>query len=64
MKREADKNRTKRAIEHIKAAITNIDSIKFENRDKVDDYALDESRGNLVGVKQMLESILRREDLP
>ena len=31
MKREADKNRVKRAIEHLNAAITNLKSIKSEN---------------------------------
>ena len=35
--RTADKNRIKRAIEHLNAARTNLDSIKEENRtDEVD----------------------------
>lgn len=31
MKREADKNRVRRAIEHLNAAKTNLESIKYAN---------------------------------
>lgn len=47
MKREADKNRVNRAMEHIMAAITQINSIKDENRTGAENTLLLLVRSNL-----------------
>ena len=47
MKREADNNRVKRAMDHIAAAITNLRSIKWENRTSKEDNAIEDTIAHL-----------------
>ncbi len=48
MKREADNNRVKRAIEHINAAITNINSIKIIDRTPMQNMLLEQAKKQLA----------------
>jgi len=57
MKRQADNNRVNRAMEHIQAAVTNINSIKWENRTAAEERVLKTTVEHLThecGVLQML----------
>lgn len=57
MKRQADNNRVNRAMEHIQAAVTNINSIKWENRTAAEERVLKNTVEHLMrecGVLQML----------
>lgn len=57
MKREADKNRVKRAMEHIMAAITNINSIKDEHRMADEHASLESVKSNLANEYRTLRTL-------
>ena len=57
MKREADINRVKRAMEHIQAAIVNIESIKEVNRTDDDDAVLKKSKSEIAQIWRTLRRI-------
>ena len=48
MKREADNNRVKRAMEHAMAAITNINSIKIIDRTPMQNILLEQAKKQLA----------------
>ena len=62
MKREADKNRVKRAIEHIMAAITNINSIKEKDRTAEENVLLELARSNLSIEYRKLRILIKDEE--
>lgn len=62
MKREADKNRVKRAMEHIMAAITNINSIKDEHRMTDEHESLELAKRNLANGYQTLRILTKEEE--
>ena len=62
MKREADKNRVKRAMEHIMAAITNINSIKEKDRTTAENVLLELARSNLSIEYRKLRILIKEED--
>jgi hypothetical protein len=55
--REPDRNRVKRAMEHIMAAITNINSIKKENRTDSEERTLESTRSNLASEYRSLRRL-------
>ena len=57
MKREADINRVKRAMEHLTAVIVNIESIKEENRTNEDDAVLKKSKSEIAQIWRTLRRI-------
>lgn len=57
MKREPDNNRVKRAMEHIKAAIVSINSIKWEHRSDKEEDTLQEVKSCLKEVNQVLNQL-------
>lgn len=59
--REQDKNRVKRAIDHIKAAQTHIENIKEEHRTRLEDHKLDIAVNGLNINKRILEKVLAYE---
>lgn len=61
MKREADKNRVKRAMEHIMAAITNINSIKDEHRMEDEHVSLESVKSNLANEYRTLRILIKEE---
>jgi hypothetical protein len=48
MKREVDNNRVKRAMEHVMAAITNINSIKIIDRTPMQNMLLEQAKKQLA----------------
>jgi len=60
--REPDKNRVKRSMEHIMAAITNLNSIKDENRTQEDDLHIEASKGTLARAYRVLRDIIEEEE--
>ena len=58
MRREADNNRVRRAMEHISAAITNLRSIKFVNVTKEEDKAVADNCDELAKVFRQLRNLL------
>ena len=59
MKREADNNRVKRAIEHINAAITNLESIKWENRTVDEEKAIEGAIARLQSENLILHLLAK-----
>lgn len=59
MKREADNNRVKRAIEHINAAITNLESIRWENRTLNEEQAIEGTVKRLQEEKLVLHLLAK-----
>ena len=54
--RQPDINRVKRAMEHIMAAITHINSIKWENRSHAEDNILETTKQNLADEYRVLRT--------
>lgn len=63
MKREADNNRIKRAIDHLNAAITNIESIKWEHRTVLEEQSLTFVDDQIRHLKTILESHSKSNEL-
>ena len=61
MKREADNNRVKRAIEHLNAAITNIRSIKDENVTRQEKHSLGVTTSDINYLTKRLEALTRED---
>lgn len=59
MKREADKNRVKRAIEHLEAAITNLDSIKEGNITGEESCRIFDMKLYILGAKETANGIVK-----
>lgn len=59
MKREADNNRVKRAVEHINAAITNLESIKWENRTVDEEKAIEGTIARLQSENLILHLLAK-----
>lgn len=59
--REPDRNRIRRAIDHVVAAMTNIDSIKWENRTQPEEWTLNGICDVLQEQKDILESLINKE---
>lgn len=59
MKREADNNRVKRAVEHINAAITNLESIKWENRTVDEEKAIEGAIARLQSENLILHLLAK-----
>jgi hypothetical protein len=57
--RQADINRVKRAVEHIKAARTLIDNIKYLNREGNEERILDDVWGDLRYQETRLDIMTR-----
>lgn len=57
--RQPDINRIKRAIEHIKAARAQIDSIKFENRSNIEERNLNGIWEGLRYEEMKLEALTK-----
>ena len=55
--REPDKNRVKRAIEHINAAVVSIENIKWENRTNRENVKLNAAAADLRIVIRKLEFV-------
>lgn len=62
MKREADRNRVKRAVEHLNAAVTNIHSIKAENMTRQENNALRITVNDIKWLVKRLTSIAENEN--
>lgn len=62
MKREADNNRIKRAIDHLNAAVTNIASIKWEHRTVLEEQSLTFVDDQIRHLKMILESHSKSND--
>lgn len=62
MKREADRNRVKRAIEHLNAAVTNIRSIKAENMTRQENNALRITVNDIKWLVKRLTSIAEKSE--
>ena len=62
MKREADRNRVKRAIEHLNAAVTNIRSIKAENMTRQENNALRITVNDIKWLVKRLTSIAENSE--
>lgn len=60
--RQPDINRVKRAMEHIMAAITNINSIKWENRTSKEDAILETTKEILAEEYRVLRLLSERKD--
>mgnify|MGYP006896857186 CR=1 FL=1 len=60
--REPDKNRVRRAMEHIMAAITNINSIKWENRTDSEDRTLEEVKKCIADEWRVLKALAEKEE--
>lgn len=60
--REPDKNRVRRAMEHIMAAITNINSIKWEHRTNDELLTLEGVKGHLAEEYRTLKRLTEKED--
>ena len=60
--RQPDINRVKRAMEHIMAAITNINSIKWENRNSKEDAILETTKEILAKEYRVLRLLSERKD--
>ena len=58
MKREADNNRVKRAIEHLTAAQTNLDSIKAVDRKDIENVQISMATEWLEWTKKKLNALL------
>ena len=56
MRRTADNNRIKRAIEHLDAAIVNINSIKWENRTDNEEATLSDVVGKIAFINTILSA--------
>ena len=56
--REPDRKRIRRAIDHVEAAMTNIDSIKWENRTQPEEWTLNGICDVLQEQKSILESLI------
>ena len=54
-----DINRVRRAAEHLKAAMTNLDSIKWENRTNKENEQLEWACGEIRYIKNSLESVAK-----
>ena len=63
MKREADNNRVKRAIEHLEAAITNLDSIKEGNITGEESCRIFEMKLSILNAKEMGNRIVKGGEL-
>jgi hypothetical protein len=59
MKREADNNRVKRAMEHVMAAITNLESIKWENRTVDEEKAIEGAIARLQSENLILHLLAK-----
>ena len=57
MKREADNNRVNRAMEHIMAAITNINSIKAIDRTPSEDKTIEQAKRLLADGYRTLRTL-------
>ena len=55
--READINRVKRSMEHIMAAITNINSIKTEHRTSAQNVTLEQVKKHLADEYRVLRKL-------
>ena len=55
--RTPDINRVKRAMEHIMAAITNINSIKWENRTRAEENILEITKQHLADEYRALRML-------
>ena len=62
MKREADRNRVKLAIEHLNAAVTNIRSIKVENMTRQENNALRITVNDIKWLVKRLTSIAENSE--
>lgn len=56
--READKNRLRRAIEHLEATVRHIDSFKRENRTSNQERWLQRIRSTIIDKKEELTWII------
>lgn len=61
MKRQADNNRVNRAMEHIQAAVTNINSIKWENRTAAEERVLKSTVEHLMSEYGVLQMLVKTE---
>lgn len=59
--REPDKNRVKRAVEHLNAAVTHLNSIKRENVSDMECSALDVAVWKITQISDRVETILKEE---
>lgn len=62
--RQPDINRVKRAMEHIMAAITHINSIKWENRSQAEDNILETTKQNLADEYRVLRTLSEKGAQP
>ena len=62
MKREADNNRVKRSMEHVKAAITNLKSIKPDNMSLDEEDKMKYHIDELERVWRQMDKFLNGED--
>ena len=60
MRRESDNNRARRALEHVNAAITHIDSIKRENRTDEEHTFLVAEKSALIAVLKALDGFIKK----
>ena len=56
--READKNRLRRAKEHLEATVRHIDSFKWENRTNAQERWLSNIRATIVEKEQELDWLI------
>lgn len=62
MKREADNNRIKRAINHLNAAVINIASIKWEHRTQSEEQSLGDVVNGISDLLLILDSLSKSKD--
>ncbi len=60
--RQPDRNRIKRAMEHIMTAIENINGIKWENRTPSENKTLDDVWSHLAEEYRILRILAERKD--
>ena len=58
--RQPDINRVNRAMEHIMAAITNINSIKWEHRTKAEENILEATKQHLAEEYRVLKIVAEK----
>jgi len=62
--RQPDINRVKRVMEHIMAAITHINSIKWENHSHAEDNILETTKQNLADEYRVLRTLSEKGGRP
>ena len=60
--REPDKNRVRRAMEHIMAAITNLNSIKWEHRTESENRTLNDVWSHLSEEYRILRIMAEKKE--